>query len=172
MDTTEIEGIKASIEEAKKKMEQAGHDYIKKVTAHLFDKYPELESFGWVQYTPYFNDGEACVFGVYLDDYYININGSTLEDLQGESVTANYHFHRYWDADAPALSPEQLADNEEYDRQVEEFNNSWPALAAKEVTELLEPMADQKEFFQRAFGDHCTVTMTKDGYESEYYEHD
>jgi hypothetical protein len=28
----------------------------------IFDKYPNLESFSWYQYTPYFNDGDECVF--------------------------------------------------------------------------------------------------------------
>lgn len=28
----------------------------------LFEKHPELESFSWTQYAPYFNDGDACMF--------------------------------------------------------------------------------------------------------------
>ena len=38
----------------------------------LFDKYPNVSSIGWVQYTPYFNDGDECTFSVYLDDLYVN----------------------------------------------------------------------------------------------------
>ena len=38
----------------------------------LFNEYPALNSFGWVQYTPYFNDGDECIFGVNSD---IIING-------------------------------------------------------------------------------------------------
>jgi hypothetical protein len=34
----------------------------------IFDKHPALSSFGWTQYTPYFNDGEACYFGVQADE--------------------------------------------------------------------------------------------------------
>lgn len=30
----------------------------------FLDKHPERQSIGWSQYTPYFNDGDACVFGV------------------------------------------------------------------------------------------------------------
>jgi hypothetical protein len=26
---------------------------------------PEVTQFGWVQYTPYFNDGDACIFHAY-----------------------------------------------------------------------------------------------------------
>jgi len=27
----------------------------------IFEKHPKVESFGWNQYTPYFNDGDTCV---------------------------------------------------------------------------------------------------------------
>lgn len=27
----------------------------------------DIESYSWTQYTPYFNDGDACVFGVYRE---------------------------------------------------------------------------------------------------------
>lgn len=33
--------------------------------AELFSKSKYIESIGWRQYTPYFNDGEECVFRVY-----------------------------------------------------------------------------------------------------------
>ena len=50
----------------------------------LFKKHKSLQSFSWNQYTPYFNDGEECVFGAYTD--YISINGSdeaeTLYDIR------------------------------------------------------------------------------------------
>ena len=36
-------------------------DYFKEV----FDKHPEIESVKWHQYTPFYNDGETCVFGLH-----------------------------------------------------------------------------------------------------------
>ncbi len=38
---------------------------LKSFAEELFDKYEGLESFGWAQYTPYFMDGDPCVFGIY-----------------------------------------------------------------------------------------------------------
>lgn len=37
---------------------------LKIFSENLFAKYPGLESFGWTQYTPYFMDGDPCVFGI------------------------------------------------------------------------------------------------------------
>jgi hypothetical protein len=38
----------------------------------LFKKHKKLESFGWVQYTPYEDGSEACTFAAYIDDPIIN----------------------------------------------------------------------------------------------------
>jgi hypothetical protein len=38
-------------------------DVFKQGATALFEAHPALESFGWTQYTPYFNDGDECVFG-------------------------------------------------------------------------------------------------------------
>jgi len=38
----------------------------------LFEEYPEVNEISWQQYTPYFNDGDSCEFGVRNDDIYIN----------------------------------------------------------------------------------------------------
>lgn len=58
-----------------------------KMVQELFIKYPELNSFSWTQYTPYFNDGEPCEFGVHEVD---EINGyrrwSSRDEQEGEGV--------------------------------------------------------------------------------------
>lgn len=33
----------------------------------VFEKFPELTSFSWSQYTPYFNDGDVCTFQCNVD---------------------------------------------------------------------------------------------------------
>ena len=34
------------------------------IFAEIFKAYPNVEKVAWTQYTPYFNDGDPCVFGV------------------------------------------------------------------------------------------------------------
>ena len=38
---------------------------FKVISQEIFAAHPEIIKFGWLQYTPYFNDGDACVFGYY-----------------------------------------------------------------------------------------------------------
>lgn len=42
-----------------------GQDLFKPFFQKLFLDHPEAERVHWVQYTPHFNDGDPCVFGVH-----------------------------------------------------------------------------------------------------------
>ena len=70
-----LESIKAKIEaiEAQKKaMVEELRTEFPKLFEELFAKSKLIDSFGWTQYTPYFNDGDTCEFGVHADDPYVN----------------------------------------------------------------------------------------------------
>lgn len=47
--------------------------FFKEEAAAFFEKYPNVNSISVPMYTPYFNDGEACTFGV--ASYNTEING-------------------------------------------------------------------------------------------------
>lgn len=105
--------------------------------------HPELESVRWTQYTPYFNDGDTCKFGIHelyfrpsdedeqaaLDDSDYGDGYSSIYEARGRS----YH------ADLSALES---------------------ALSAAEPEML------------SVFGDHVQVTVTADGVDVEEYEHE
>jgi len=60
-----------------KKIEVEG---IKALTAffqEFFEKRPDVYGVKWTQHTPYFNDGEPCVFG--LDDVYLFFTKESFE---------------------------------------------------------------------------------------------
>jgi hypothetical protein len=76
--------------EAKKKMKAAlaeanaiVKDAFLEVAAGVFSRYPALESFSWTQYTPYFNDGDECVFRT-------NTEYPELSFVDGASIDLNY----------------------------------------------------------------------------------
>ncbi|KAA2242857.1 hypothetical protein F0L74_10030 [Chitinophaga agrisoli] len=45
----------------------------------------QIKSISWTQYTPYFNDGDECTFGVHNDD--LEVNGQDLYDLEGYELS-------------------------------------------------------------------------------------
>lgn len=67
MDKEKVKLMKSLIVEYKRDLESNGEKLLLKVTKELFVKYPDLEWFRWKQYTPYFNDGDECVFSAGID---------------------------------------------------------------------------------------------------------
>lgn len=62
---TTIQELKALQTELKNKMKTEGASAIATAINEVFEKHPEIKAIGWQQYTPYFNDGDACVFGMH-----------------------------------------------------------------------------------------------------------
>lgn len=108
----------------------------------------------WTQYTPYFNDGEPCVFGAYL------------RNVTVDSVIAE--FPPYAERDRAALGYRQTANNG--GRYEGPDAHRYDAIAA------LSSAIDNGEFddvLLKLFGDHAEVNVKPgDGIYIEYYEHD
>lgn len=137
----------------------------------LFEKSNgKISSIGWKQYTPYFNDGDECVFSVDMDlDYGLTFNGESIDE--NEAITANtYGLSKYlakdgsyenWISKYPkdSIDPVKDADELELYSLLLEFH------------ELLTSIPDS--FYKDLFGDHCEVTIYSDGSVNvEHYNHD
>lgn len=134
--------LKREMEELRAKMQERGKEAFKNGAAELFETCPSLESFSWSQYTPYFNDGDPCVFGVndYLD---VEFSGDIL--LDGWSGS-------------------------EYDRKYAAGATSEQMDTADAAHELV--VAIPEETLQEIFGDHVKVTVYRDRVEVDDYDHD
>lgn len=62
--TSAIQNVIDAIADLDKQIEAIGVDAIKPVAMQVFEAIPSATAIGWTQYTPYFNDGDACVFEV------------------------------------------------------------------------------------------------------------
>lgn len=135
---------------AKKKLQEKAHIILKNCLEHFFKKHPDIKAIGWTQYTPYFNDGEECVF---------NVNGLNATKSQ-KDLDDNVDLYdggwaevytRYNDPKAaPGFTTEEWAD-------------------LCKLSKTLEGMEDELKI---GFGDHVKVIVTHDGVEVEEYEHD
>ena len=135
--------------EAKKKelARQLQQDFGK-VTAELFARYPLLGSFQWRQYTPYFNDGDTCEFGVRNDEIDITYNGIDFD------YVGQYSFTSY---------KGETQDTEEARQPL--FKECYEAIHG-----LLKSIPD--ELYKEGFGDHVRVTVTANGVDVDDYDHE
>ena len=118
----------------------------------------EIEGIRWTQYTPYFNDGDACIFGVM--DAYVKIKGR-----DEEAGDYGDGFLSPWDVDGRTYNSTL--------RQYE-YNNSPEQQALydkiKSVTDFVGKIPES--LMLAAFGDHRRITIDADGIHNEHYDHD
>lgn len=155
---TTLEKIKAELdafEEKKKVFVEELRKEFPTMFKELFDKSEKIESFGWNQYTPYFNDGDTCEFNVNWD--YPDINGEYIDECDWYDWRIKYYLkgeEKY----ANLLTDNPELDIETY-KVVEEFKSVIGSIP--------------QEFLKDLFGDHAKVTIHKDGrVEVDEYEHD
>ena len=149
------EGIK----KLKEEMLEASNKIFTEMTKVIFEEHPKVKSFGWNQYTPYFNDGETCTFFANTD--YIYINGDNVDDSDwiNETIITNYG---NWNREEKVYKNRTEVPNLNYDSELVKAND--------EIKEFL--CNFDEEFFMSQFGDHAEVTVTAEGVSVDEYEHD
>ena len=175
------------LEEIKSKMQEIATlkqglvDQLKQdffpIVKPLFDKLPEvIKTIGWIQYTPYFNDGDECRFSVHCDiDYGIRINRGYLDDLEdedgedvklfGSSLYAMRHFGTDRYAEWVEKYPEDKINEETKERDLEIYNT------LKEFSDLIYSI--DADILKDLFEDHSEIIVHRNGtVETEEYDHD
>ena len=139
-------------EEFKKKMKDDGKVAVKAALKDIFDNFPQIEAIRWTQYTPHFNDGDACVFSV--NECYVkfkdHVADPELDDEEDEM-----------DSFIDAYSLEEAIKDKDLKKIIPKVIN--------EFEECIQGMDDAME---DAFGDGVQVTATRKSVEVEDYEHD
>ena len=150
----ELKAMKEEFAELKKTHLEKSKVMFTNICTKLFEKHPKLESFGWRQYTPYFNDGEECTFSAHTDEP--DINGVDGYDSNFESKTITDYNNKSTDGKYPQI------ENPDYNPDL--------AAAQKTVVAFLNEVEDS--VLRDLFGDHVRVTVTPTGTEVDEYEHD
>lgn len=126
-------------------------DQVSVALKEMFIKFPELESIRWVQYTPYFNDGDPCEFS--MGDFHVITEGADPKEWDDE------------DEDSPYAG--------EYVSTYRKYNEKWSDELYNELCMLSETLGGPLEdFMEDVFGDHVWVKVTRDGIKVEEYDHD
>lgn len=156
---SEIKEKQAEIKKLQNELQKRTADIFLSSFKVLFEENPRLKSFGWTQYTPYFNDGDTCTFSANTD--YLYINGEHEDDAD-------------WSQEKKVISwGTYNRDKRVYEGRIEQDNPNYiPELAnaSKKVKKFLGVFDD--EFYRRQFGDHVQITITENGITTDNYEHD
>lgn len=145
-----IEKIKSKLEEMEVKLKEIRDTRSKifqEVVDCMFKEFPNLAGIYWNQYTPYFNDGDACEFSA-SDAMYVMMNESNEMPELGD-------FCRYGDDKGHAYVSIDSWDVDGVKEHLLGYNNESRdvVLSAWEDDELLKSL----------YGDHVEVLITRDG---------
>lgn len=178
MDRTEINDLVAALARKKaaldKEIQDASKELFRDTSAQIFEKYPELETFAWVQFTDYFNDGEPLEFRVRNDQESIQINDEEYFWGLGEEEPRFYEdlwslkrsgwFVSSWDKEMVSMNYTEFSEEEV----------PWKARVRHEVALLLAAICEiDDDILKDVFGDHVEIKVSREGIEVEdYTDHD
>lgn len=150
------DNIKAKMAEVSALIKSEGKSAIADAMAGFFAKYPSIESVVWTQYTPYFNDGEPCEFG--LGEFAVvgDLKSLGLKSYEDDNENNDYYEEGY-----PTESSCTICWS----------TKNETAKDIKGFLESLESLDDQ--VYLAVFGDHVRVVANRDGtFEVDEYDHD
>lgn len=128
---------------------------------------PQVAEVRWEQYTPYFNDGDACVFGTH--EFNVRLNNA--EDAEGdydEGWLSAYYLHRYKEG-TDWRTP---GDNREFYILDDDENRVETRDVYDALQHLGEIVDHHYAILSDKFGDPAQVTYDGESFNVEYYEHD
>lgn len=142
-------------DEVKAKLMTEFKEKIEGIFSDFFRCTPEIKEICWTQYTPYFNDGDECIFSVHDIVFIAKTKPDGLEPTKEELKDHNYGSKVYEDYPLNVIT---------HDEYPEELRSK-----CCEFSTLLYKFTDE---FKYAFGDHAFVTVTKEGIDVDEYDHD
>ncbi|MFJ8538121.1 hypothetical protein [Streptomyces sp. NPDC093591] len=152
--------INGDITRGETRVEQKPIEELQPILQAVLDD-PTIVEFGWRQYTPYFNDGEPCTFGVH---------GTWVRTTADED--ADQDELEMWGHRSLGKVP---GDFNEQTRKWETRPYEGPDEARYHRCKALEAAVEGGAFenvLLDAFGDHANITVRRDGIEVEFYDHD
>jgi hypothetical protein len=172
----QLEGISGELDSLNKAKKELG-DKTLRILKELINKSDLIDAVRWTQYTPYFNDGDTCEFGVNDIEFRFNeeihnpsdkLNKSSKgkkddddedEDDYGddENFVGTYSLDSFLDERKDVLNFKDIDQARKLCADIEYVHST--------LTQMGDALKDM-------FGDHVQITVTRKGVETEEYEHE
>lgn len=159
----------AEQQELQKKFQEQGQALFKETFKEFFAKNPGVKAVIWTQYTPYFNDGDECIFSVNQPTY-TNAEGDDLDDVHayGEYDGEN---EAVWASDD--INYTLTCDREYYKEEAEKIRSGGAIdLPSCNLLSQMLQSSEMESIMKAMFDDHSQVIATVEGFNVQEYEHD
>lgn len=167
--------IEGDITRASSRTPQRPIEELQVAIAELLE-HDSFTAIRWAQYTPYFADGDPCVFGV--NSHGLEGPDEDAGDYEDGFSTMESYAYAYYSDEAKKFygKPASRTYNREtrkYDTADDAIDGEYPEMIhqADKVLSMIDSGAFNDSLLEM-FGDHATVTLRRDKIEVEFYEHD
>lgn len=152
--------------ELNKRFQEKAQELFKETTKEFFEKNPAVTAIIWTQYTPFFNDGDTCEFGV-NEPYFTNADKDELENVTS---------YGEYDGDAEGVWAESswiLCTDTDYTRKQREALDltGTDAQSIDKFSSMIQS-SEMQDVMEAMFGDHVRVIATRDGFDVDDHSHD
>lgn len=155
---------KAAYDEAKAVLTKDGEKVVGLWLQDLLERNPVVKAVQFTAYTPYFNDGEACVWG--LGEIYVGIPADLPENAE---ATYNVNEEVRWD----------YRDDDDYDDVTDSIDglnyySAWgcPDSLKDQIKAVTDEIENTDSLIRDGLPDHIRVVVTEKGMTIEDYDHD
>lgn len=136
-------------EEMKAKMKAQFDSVVK----NFFKVVPKMKAITWVQYSPYFNDGDECIF---------HVRSVSVLNFVPE------YFSRYYEDDISEDNKEKIVVGD-YSNFNEELLSAEELEACKAVQNFI---SENEDLMYDLYDNHVAIRITESGTEVNDYDHD
>lgn len=165
---TNLNNSVAELQKMKEEMQAKMKAQFDVIVKDFFKIVPKMKAIAWTQYSPYFNDGDECIFSV--------------QEVSVLSFVPEYVSYDYDEEDEDEDYDDE-DDNETKDKEtkpariiVSDYNDSnVDLLTAKELeacNAVREFISQNEDLMHDLYGNHVGVIVTENGTEVQDYEHD
>ena len=154
---TKLDDCLALITEQKKQFIELARQSLDAAYADIFQRFPQVEALKFVGYTPYFNDGDECVYSV--GSVEAKINRTTPVDMTCKGYSCQFTITT--ETFCPNCGTKQPTVAERLDIWDGQYSlkNEHPALS-EAIKDLSSALSKLDEEVKQIYGDHAETVIT------------
>src|SRR6267154_5517989 len=103
--STSIETLVEEYTKTKEKFVEKSKNAMRTAFKEFFDSNPDIDKITWTQYTPYFNDGDPCVFGVQEMYFTLAKDEVDISELDYPDEEYRCYSDSFWDDNGRRVDP-------------------------------------------------------------------
>jgi len=175
---TALKNLRDARKEYQKQLKNVGKTGAKGIAEQLAEFLPPGWALKWTQYTPYFNDGDACTFSVHdaflvpedetdnEEEMYIStaIDRYGVPDKEKSYATHKYNY---------STGKNEVVGKEYYTEKGFPAIDGYSVKSLEKLEKLWDDVSSENDLMEQAFGDHVEVIVYPSGkFTNDEYSHD